>query len=119
MAYKYTKDELDVMKQALIEYDYLARQINHEIKNGASMRQLLYYLQGEFEDIDITNCDLKSTFKYIDFNYGTLNCSILESDVLPVTFSKYIEVWNDKATALLFENIHINELKNIIKESEK
>lgn len=118
---KYTKDEIDIMKQALIEYDYLARQIKHEIKEGATMRHLLHYLQNEFSqnDIEITNCDLKSTFKYIDFNYGTLNCSILESDTLPVTFSNYVEVWNDKATELLFENIKINELKKIVKESEK
>lgn len=114
---KFSKEELDIIKEAIKEYEYLERNINHEIKEGASMEQLLDYVSNNF-DIDITNCDLKSDYKYIDFNYGNINCSIISSNETPTTFSKSLEVWNDKGLYIISEFVTIDELKDIVKEGK-
>lgn len=113
----FTKEELDIMKDAIKEYEYLERNINHEIKEGASMEQLLDYINDNF-NIDITNVDFEQTFKYIDFNYENINCSIVQSDTIPTTLCKAIEVWNDKDLYLIFENINIDELRKIVEENK-
>lgn len=107
----FSKEEIDIMKDAIKEYDYLARYINYEIKNGASMEQLLDYLETEFDYLDITNYDLESDFKYIDFNAPNITCTIVSSKELPTTFSKYIEIWNDEDNYIIESSTNIDELR--------
>ena len=114
---EFKKEELDIMKEAIKEYNYISRFINHEIKEGASMEQLLNYVVNEF-DADITNYDLLSDFKYIDFNYGCMNCSIISTDKVPTHLSDTIELWNDKDNYMITSSITIKEIKNIVKESK-
>ena len=112
----FTKEEIEIMKQAVKEYNYISRYINYEIKNGASMEQLLEYVVDEF-DADITNYDLLSDYKYIDFNYGCMNCSIIQSKELPTHLSDTIELWNDEDNYMITSSITIKEIKQIIKEN--
>lgn len=113
----FNKEELDIMKEAIKEYEYLERNINHEIKEGASMEQLLDYIEINF-DVDITNYDLESDFKYIDMNYGNLTCSIVESTKQPCTLSKYISIWNDRVNDILIEIEDINKVRKIVEENK-
>lgn len=112
---KYTKEEIDIMKESIKEYDYISRHINHEIKEGASMEQLLDYIIDNF-NVDITNTELNDNYKYIDFNYGNITASIIDNNIIPKHLSKDIEVWNDKDLYAIFENINIDKLKKIIKK---
>lgn len=114
----FSKEEIDIMKDAVKEYDFLARYINNEIKNGASMEQLLDYVETEFDD-DITNYDLGSNFKYIDFIYGNISCSIVQNDRIPTTLCRAIGIYNMNTQEYIFENINIDEVKKIIEESDK
>jgi len=115
---KYTKKELEITKDAIKEYDYISRYINHEIKDGASMKQLYDYVTNEF-NVDITNYELSDMYKYIDFNYGNITCSIISTNKIPTFLSKDISVWNDKDLYVIFDNFNIDELKKIVKESDK
>lgn len=115
---KFSKEELDIMKEAIKEYEYLERNINHEIKEGVSMEQLLDYIESEFDYLDITNCDLKSEFKYIDFIAPNITCSIVESKEIPTTFSKSIEIWDDKKGYLIDGFVDIDELRKIVEENK-
>ena len=113
----FTEEEIKIMKQAIREYNYISRYINYEIKNGASMEQLLEYVVDEF-DADITNYDLLSDYKYIDFNYGCMNCSIISTNKVPTYLSPSIELWNDEDNYIITSSITIKEIKNIVEESK-
>ena len=113
----FNKKEIDIIKNAIKEYEYLETNIHHAIKEGNNIKLMLDYLVDNF-DVDIANCDFKSDYKYIDFNYGTLSCSILESSEMPTTFSKYISVWNDEDFYTIVDFIDIDELKKLIMEDE-
>ena len=114
---KFNAKEIKILKNALREYDYLETNINHAIKDGHNIKLMLDYLTDNF-DVDIANCDFRSDFKYIDFNYGTLSCSVLESSKMPTTFSKYISVWNDEDMYTIVDFIHIDTLEKFIKEND-
>lgn len=114
----FTKEELDIMKEAIKEYEYLERNINHEIKEGASMEQLLEFVVDEFA-VEITNYDLLSDYKYIDFNYGCMNCSIISTDKIPTHLSDSVELWNDEDNYMITSSITIKEIKNIVKENKR
>lgn len=116
---KYTKEDIEIIKDAIKQYEYLDRNITHEIMSGATMKHLIHYVEDEFDDVEITNCDLKSDYKYIDFNYGNITCSIVESYNLPTTLSRTIEVWNDKGLYIIDDCVTIEELKKIIEEVDK
>lgn len=109
----FSEEEIDIIKETLKEYDYISRQLNHEIKEGASMEQLLDYLETEF-DVDITNSELKEDYKYIDFNYGTGTYSIISNKDVPTHLSRYVEIWDDKNCRMITSITDINELRKVV-----
>lgn len=113
----FTEEEIKIMKQGIREYNYISRYINYEIKNGASMEELLNYVVDEF-DADITNYELVSDYKYIDFNYGCINCTIISTNKVPAYLSPSIELWNDEDNYMITSSITIKEIKNIVEESK-
>jgi hypothetical protein len=113
----FTLEEIEIMKRAVKDYELLEKNINERVKQGATIEDLLYIIR-HLVCCDITNCDLTSDFKYIDFNYYDMTCSIVEDKTqnIPLHLSKSVELWNDKENYMFADYETIDNIIKIIKE---
>ena len=115
---KYAKEEIEIFKRVLADYKELKKEIDKRIKKGYDIEELLRYIE-HLNSCEITNVDLTSNFKYIDFNYCDMVCSIIEceKDNIPLKLQETVEVWNDKEDCYIIEDwLSMNEIEKTIKE---
>ena len=116
---KYTKDEIEVFKRVIRDYNIIKEHIDKRIKKGCTMEDLLGYIR-HLSSCDITNYDLSDrAYKYIDFNYCDMCISILEHDTSGVYLGESLEIWNDKEFDYIGTFNNTRELEKIIKEYEE
>lgn len=114
---KFSNEELEIFKRVLKDYKILEKDINERIKKGYDIEELLRYIE-HLSACEITNCNIKSDFKYIDFNYYDMVCSIIEceKDNIPLKLQETVEVWNDKEDCYIVEDwLSMKEIEKVIK----
>lgn len=117
----YSKEDLEILKRSIEEYKIIKEEIDERIKGGYTLENLLDYIR-HLSTCNITNYDLEDeNFKYIDFNYADLTCSILQhndkNNDKPY-LGESIEVWNDKSYHFIGTFNNIREIEDILKEEE-
>lgn len=117
---KYNKQEIEIIKRAVKDYDLLEKEINKRIDNNYNISDLYDYLR------HLASCDVISyednykDYSYIDFNYCDMVCIICEdvSHNNKLHLSKNIELWNDKELYVINEDVNIDELKKLVESEE-
>ena len=117
---KYNKQEIEIIKRAVKDYDLLEKEINERIDNNYNISDLYDYLR------HLASCDIigyednYEDYSYIDFNYYDMVCTICEdvSHNNKLHLSKNIELWNNKELYVINEDIDIDELKKLVESEE-
>lgn len=119
---EYTKEEIEIMKRAVIDYEVLEKEVNRRITEGATITDLYDYIR-HLSSCDITSYEIDDRLEYqfFDFNYCDMCCTIIEGKKYDVKLhlSKSIELWNDNGTYLIDATLEIDDVKRIIEESEE
>lgn len=114
---EYSKEELNIFKNVIKDYKIIKEDIDKKIQKGCNLQDLYDYIR-HLSSCHITNYDLTDNImKYIDFDYCDMLLSIYD-DNDGVYLGDTIEVYNDKRIEFIGNFNNINEIKNILKESE-
>lgn len=115
---KYNKDDIEIFKRAIKDYNELKIIIDTLIKGGYTIEDLYDFVGTKLSETDITNYEDLDDFKYIDFNYKDMCVSILKHDNNGIYLGETIEIWNDKKFEYIGTFNNTRELEDFIRESE-
>ena len=117
---KFNDEEKKIIKNSIEDYDALKEEINDRIAEGQDIEDLYNYIR-HLSCVDITNYELNDDYKYVDFNYYALTCTLLEdlSRNIETNLSNYVSIWNDKTNEVIVEIDNIYKLKEELCNQEQ
>lgn len=111
--------QLELIKQAIKDYNYIKEEMNNLINNGRDLQYILEYLE-LFDNVEITNVELDNkNFNYIDFYYNNLSVSVVKDSDNPIQFQNGFELYDtDKMEWFIEDYLSIREWQNILDKGE-
>ena len=113
----YNEHELKIFRDIINDYNTLKKEIDKRVENGYTIDSLFDYIR-HLSACSINSYELDSEdFKYIDFYYGDMTCSIVQENN-KAYLGRSVEVWDDKNDAFL-GSFYIEEIEYIINKGGK
>lgn len=110
--------QLELIRNSLKDFEYIKTEINYLIEKGRNLENILDYLR-HINEIEIVHYDLDNEdFRYIDFNYGSIDNSVIE-DKKGLRVQNTIEIYDKELQEYLIEDwLSPQEWENILEKGE-
>lgn len=115
-----TKKQKNLVKNALIDYDFMKEEIENKIALNYTIDDLSVFLT-RFKDIEITNLEKYTDYTYLDFLYKDLNMCIMFDKDKGTRVSSTFEIYDKTTCEYIVEDFLTKEdyLKLINKTREE